>query len=257
MAPVAGAGSDASSSASSYKHHIGPAHPSAGFAAAKDRASIILHWADADGPARGQLHVAGLAPFPALAGTHSASSAVPLEAGGALAPKTGMPPSAPVADVPLRVNKESSWGTSLHVTMHVAESATHSFSSSPLCHIPVDLVIHNCLSDFALAFTVDTQRALVTASGSQMYPAAQQLHSGGCCWVGPTTHAEQWLLPAATTTLRLVLAVTIGGTYALEGLRFAVCGHSKADGSNTVRLDSEAEACPSLPPHTFRVICQR
>ena len=104
------------------------------------------------------------------------------------------------------------------------------FAVSPLCEVPLRIVVLNCLRDTALAFRLDLATspslsdAKERAAASGPTAAALDRISGSCFWLGRTRHAEQWLAPASMTELSLSIAASATGTFALDGFKLFVCG---------------------------------
>ena len=211
---------------------------SAAEVAATDGLALIIHWADADGPACGQLHVTGLQPQPRLdvRALSSAPSSASAAAAGAVEPLT----------------------QALRVTVEAADTITHQFGLSSLCHVPLRVIVQNCLRDTSLAFTLHVTNASAAASttdgtASQPHPSRERLPSGGCVWLGCTRHAERWLPPASTTSLSLTIAVTTAGIYTLDGFRVAVTAW-KPQGTSLEQRPHELIECPSPATRSVMVI---
>ena len=207
---------------------------SAAEVAATDGLALIIHWADADGPACGQLHVTGLQPQPRL--DVRALSSAPLSAAAGVEPLTH----------------------ALRVTVEAADTVTHRFGLSSLCHVPLRLLVQNCLRHTSVAFTLHLANASAAAStpdgtASQLHPSTERLPSGGCVWLGCTRHAERWLPPASTTSLSLTLAVTTAGIYTLDGFRVAVSAW-KPQGTSLEQRPHELIECPSPTTRSVMVI---
>ena len=217
--------------------------------AAADGLSLVVHWVDADGSANGELHLTGLRPQ------------LPLEP--PLAQQGGR--SAPSAPADTRLASSSqlmqSLGASLRVRVDAMAQLDHDFEASPLCVLPLSVVVQNCTQHAHVAFALHlaasptragaASDASAAAAGSQASPERLNL-SGECFWLGCTQFPEQWLSPASSAVLSLKLAVTAPGTYTLDGVRIVACAWRPGAGGEAQRPNTPVE-CPPPPSRTVQV----
>lgn len=196
--------------------------PSAGEVASAEGLSFVVHWADADGSARGQLYLRGLLPQPRL-DCHACATTVPTYATsttrvnrGHINPVDGL--GGP--DMPVGI------GPALRVTTKARHVITHNFVSAPLCYVPLRVTVQNCHGGISLAFTLHTIAKKDTyepPSHSETLPATQRLLSSSCYCIGCTRHGERWLPPATKTSITLCMNITAPGMYTLEEPCLHVC----------------------------------
>ncbi len=245
---------------------------------AREGLSLLVHWLDAEGGARGQLHLTGLLPQPLLLAAAAPSPRASL----------GVPAAGPaVGSTPLDA------GATLRVHVEARARVAHPFGTSPLCELPLTLIVQNCDRAAAVGFTLDlaqigvSPQALFSTGGaggvaaaaatslhapaataaalgvnavsaSSTAPpsekiAAERVPSGEAFWLGCTRIAEQWVEPSGVATLPLRLAVCSAGTYTLDGFRLAVCGW-KVGASAEPQRPAAPVACPPPPACTVQVV---
>jgi tetratricopeptide (TPR) repeat protein len=235
---------DAADAARGYARPVARRELTAPELAASLGLSLMVHWADADGSARGQLHITNLMPQ------------LPLQA------LTPLPPAPPkkAPCLPRSLESNEGLGVTLQLRVDAPACVHHSFGSSPLCEVPVRVVVLNCLRDTALAFRLElaTSPSLVphigeAATTASSAPPASERISESCFWLGRTRHAEQWLAPASTAELNLSIAASATGTFSLDGFRLFVCAWRTSSMGEASRLNPPA-SCATPAARTVQIV---
>ena len=250
---------------------------SAAESGAREGLSLLVHWLDPEGGAHGQLQLTGLVPQPPLLPVSAPSTR-----GGA---SSSAPPSA-VSSMPLDA------AATLRVHVEASAVVLHPFSKSPICEVPLLVVVQNCDRAAAVGFTLDLAQigespsptptptptltpaspgamaaAVSTALGTVAAAipsanatpdmsdkiASEPVSSGEAFWLGCTRIAEHWIEPNGVATLPLRLAVCSAGTFTLDGFRLSVCGW-KVGANAQPQRPTLPVACPPPPACTVQVV---
>jgi len=113
---------------------------SAAESGAREGLSLLVHWLDPEGGAHGQLQLTGLVPQPPLLPV-----AAPSTRGGA---SSSASPSAG-SSMPLDA------AATLRVHVEASARVVHPFGKSPICEVPLLVVVQNCDRAAAVGFTLD------------------------------------------------------------------------------------------------------
>ena len=235
--------------------------------------SIIVHWADAEGDATGQVHLTPVLPQPPLEGltieSIAAAPSTPASAPASALATTSAPArtdaTAPEGGLdgmvtPVTAERAESLAGALRVTVESPDKLAHAFTALAVCHVPLKVVVQNCLRRSSIAFTLHTPSDPSGATEAQSLPAVEvapapskRLVSGGCHWLGATRHTEQWLAPSESVTLSLSVAVTAPGTYTLDGFRLTANAWKVQPGASAQRAAAPV-ACPPPASRAIQVV---